>query len=240
VTLTHAAHALGRAEFVAISRSWLVRLWFVLALVYTLFPMLAASAKEEVLSDVLGGWLVVYFLPSAIVVAVFGAGAITQDVEVAADSVLTRAVTRLDYVAAKVASRTAVVITIHVIATVPMMFLSTRWGLDDATTAGMLGASLLTGVMLVFLTALGVFTGTVLRNLAAAAVLIMIAFAAEGLIFGFLEIRALSPTHVLDDLPEVIRGDASTWSAVRVVLAFTGASVAATVAAAFAFQRREF
>jgi hypothetical protein len=238
--LTYAAQALGKAELVAISRSWLVRIWLGLAIVYMLFPILGASAREELLSDVVGGWLILYFLPSAIVVAVFGAGAITSDVEAAADSILTRAVTRLDYVVAKLVSRGVVVILIHLMATLPMMFLSARWGIDDSTTAGLLGASLMTGVMLVFLTALGVFTGTVLRNLAAAVVVIMIAFVAEGLIFGFLEIRAFSPTHILDDLPEVIRGDLGAWTFAKVFLAFIGASIAAGFAAAYTFQQREF
>lgn len=240
MTLTYAAQALGKAELVAISRSWLVRIWLGLAVVYTIFPVLGASSGEDLLSDVVGGWLIVYFLPSAIIVAVFGAGAITSDVEAAADTILTRAVTRLDYVVAKLVSRAGVVITIHITATLPMMFLAARWGVDDSTTVGLLGASLMTGVMLVFLTTLGVFTGTVLRNLAAAVVVIMIAFAAEGLIFGFLEIRAFSPTHILDDLPEVIRGDLGFWTATKVVLAFIGASIVAGLAAAYTFQQREF
>lgn len=240
MTLTPAASALGRAEFVMISRSFLVRVWLGLALVQALFPMLSAAADEETVSDILGGWLVVYFLPSAIIVAVFGAGAITQDVEVAADSLLTRSVTRLDYVVSKLVSRAVVVLGIHFAATLPMMFLSSRWGQDDTTTIGILLASLITGVMLVFLTALGVFTGTVLRNLAAAVVVIMVAFAAEGLIFGFLEIRAFSPTQILEDLPEIIRGDSGAWADARVLLAFAGAGVAAAIGAAVAFQRREF
>lgn len=240
MTVTHAAAALGRAEFVTISRSWLVRAWSALALVQMLFPMLAAASKDDLVSNVLGDWLVIYFIPSAIVVAVFGAGAITQDVEVAADSILTRGVTRLDYVVSKLASRTAVVVAIHATATLPMLFLSAKWGDDDSTVTGLFLASLVSGVMLVFLASLGVFTGTVLRNLAAAVVLIMIAFTAEGMIFNFLDVRAFSPTHVLDDLPDIIRGDSGTWADTRILLAFLGASIAAGAGAAFAFERREF
>jgi ABC-type transport system involved in multi-copper enzyme maturation permease subunit len=240
MTVTRAAYVLGRAELVAISRSWFVRAWAAIAVLFAFLPIIAASAKEDVVSDVLGGWLVVYFIPSAIVAAIFGAGAITQDIETAADSVLTRAVTRLDYVAAKLVSRTGLVAAIHACSTIPMLYFAQRWGLNDSTTAGLAAASLMTGVMLVFLTAVGVFTGTVLRNLAAAVVIIMVAFAGEGLIFGFLEIRELSPTHVLDDLPQIIRGDSGSWEDLRTMLAFLLASAAAGVGAAFVFQRREF
>jgi len=235
-----AVRALGRAEVTGVLRSWLVRAWLGLALIATIITVLSASGEEDTVSEVLGGWLIVYFIPSAIMAAVFGTAAITQDAEVAADSLLTRAVTRLDYVGAKLASRVGVVVAIHLIATLPMLFLARRWGLDDATTVGLFLAMLSTGAMLVFLTALGVFTGTVLRNLAFAVVVIMIGFAAEGLVFSFLGIRELSPTRVLAELPETIRGDSTTWQETRAIVAFSAASLTAAVGAGLVFQRREF
>jgi ABC-type transport system involved in multi-copper enzyme maturation permease subunit len=235
-----AVRALSQAEFRAITRSWLVRCWAAFAVIAAILPQLSAAGKEDVISEEMGAWLLIYFIPSAILTAVFGSAAISQDAEIAADSFLTRAVTRADYVVAKLGSRVAVVAMIHFGATIPMLFLSARWGDDDSTTIGLLMASLLVGVMLVFLTALGLFTGAVLRNLAFAVVVIMCAFAAEGLIFGFLEIKEFSPTRVLDELPETIRGDNTTWEEARVLIAFTAATFAAAAGAAIAFQRRDF
>ncbi len=234
-----AVRSIARAEAVAIYRSWLVRIWVAFALLTALLPVLIASGQEEAVSDVIGVWLVVYFMPSAIVAAVFGAGAITQDVDIAADSVLTRAVTRYDYVAAKLLSRVSVVAIVHVAATLPMVFLARRAGLDDATTAGLIISSLSTGAMLVFLTVLGVASGTVLRNLPVAVVVIMIAFASEGLIFDFLDLSFLSPTRVLRELPETIRGETGAWEQARVLLAFTTGAVVSALAAVQVFQRRE-
>ncbi|MEX0682571.1 MAG: ABC transporter permease subunit [Dehalococcoidia bacterium] len=235
-----AVRALGQAEMTAITRSWLVRGWCGFAVIAAILPMLSATAQDDNVSTLLGGWLIIYFIPSAILAAVFGASTISQDAEIAADSFLTRAVTRWDYVVAKLSSRAAVVALIHLCATIPMLFLSARWGLNDSTTVGLLMTSFITGMMLVFLTAVGVCTGAVLRNLALAVVVIMCAVAAEGLIFGFLEIKEFSPTSVLNELPETIRGDTTTWQELRVLLAFTAASLAGAAGAALAFQRREF
>lgn len=234
-----AIRSIARAEAAAIYRSWLVRIWVGFALLTLLFPVLIASGQEEAVSDVVGGWLAVYFVPSAVVAAVFGAGAISQDTDIAADSILTRAVTRYDYVAAKLLSRVFVVATVHVTATLPMVFLARRAGSDDATTDGLIMSSLLTGVLLVFLTVLGVAAGTVLRNLAIAAVAIMVAFLSEGLIFDFLDIAFLSPTQVIRELPETIRGEIGAWEQARVLLAFTAGAIISALAALQVFERRE-
>jgi len=234
-----AVRSIARAEAVAIYRSWLVRIWVGFALLTALLPVLIASGQEEVVSDVVGGWLAIYFVPSAIVAAVFGAGAITQDIDVAADSILTRAVTRYDYVAAKLLSRVCLVAAVHVTAMLPMVFLVRRAGLDDATTEGLIMASLLIGVMLVFLAALGVAAGTVLRNLAMAAVVIMVAFTSESLIFDFLDLTFLSPTRVIGELPETIRGEIGAWEQARVLLAFTVGVILSALAAFQVFERRE-
>lgn len=234
-----AVRSIARAEAAAIYRSWLVRIWVGFALLTALLPVLIASGQEEVVSDVIGGWLAIYFVPSAIVAAVFGAGAITQDIDVAADSILTRGVTRYDYVAAKLLSRASVVATVHVTATLPMVFLARRAGLDDATTGGLIMSSVLTGVLLVFLTVLGVAAGTVLRNLAIAAVAIMVAFFSEGLIFDFLDLTFLSPTRVIGELPETIRGETGAWEQAHVLLAFTAGAIMFALAAFQVFERRE-
>ncbi len=127
----------------------------------------------------------------------------------------------------------------HIAATLPTLFFVRRAGLDDATPGGLLMAALVTGVMLFFLAAFGVFVGTLLRSLIIAVIVIMVAFAAEGLIFDFLELSYLSATRVMDSLPEIIRGETTTWEHWRIMLAFGASALVAAVLAAVAFERRE-
>ncbi len=234
-----AVRTIATAELVTMSRSWLVRIWVGFALLTAVLPILIASDQEDLVSEVIGGWLTVYFVPSAIMAAIFGAGSMTQDLEVAADSILTRALTRYDYVAAKLISRVAVVLAVHVVATLPTIFLARRFGLDDATTSGLTLSSLVVGSMLIFLVVLGVTAGAITQNLIVAVIAIMVLFATEGLIFNLLELSFLSPNRVLDQLPEAIRGETGAWEQGRALLAFCGSALILAFAAGAAFQRRE-
>lgn len=235
-----ALRALLNVETLTISRSWLVRMWVAFALLTSILPVLVASGQEETVSEVIGGWLVIYFIPSAIIAGVLGAAALAQDTEVAADSILTRAVTRYDYVCARLVARAATVLLVHAVATMPLLLFARRFGLDDATTGGLIWAALVTGVMLVFVAALGVALGAVLRNMIFAVIALMVVFAAQGLIFDFLNLPYLSSNTVLADLPETIRGELGAWHSGRVILAFGSAALALAALAGYAFDQREF
>jgi hypothetical protein len=235
-----AVRALINAETLAIQRSWLVRMWVGFALVTSALPVLFVTDDEETVSEIIGGWLSLYFIASAIIAAILGAGSTAQDNDVAADTVLTRAVTRWDYVSAKLLSRLGSVVIVHVAATLPLLFFARRFGLDDATTGGLIMATLVTGIMLLFVTTLGVAFGTVLRNMIAAVVVIMIVFSVQGFIFDFLNLEFLSSNAVLADLPVMIRGEMGSWEQWRIALAFGAASLGLAAIAGLVFDQREF
>lgn len=235
-----ALRALMNAEVLAMQRSWLVRIWVGFALVTSVLPVLFVTDETEVVSEIIGGWLAMYFIASAIIAAIIGAGSTAQDTDVAADTILTRAVTRWDYVNAKLLTRFACVIVVHAAATMPLLFFARRFGLDDATTGGLLMATVVTGMMLLFVTALGVALGTVLRNMIAAVVIIMVVFTLQGFIFDFLNMEFLSSGAVIEMLPEMIRGELGDWEQTRIVLAFGLGAVVLSAAAGYAFDQREF
>jgi hypothetical protein len=232
--------ALYGAEGAAQTRSWLIRGWVAFALVTSVLPVLTAADSEDFVSDVVGGWLALYFLVSAFVAGILGAGALTQDVEAASDSILTRAVTRYDYVAARLGFRATLLLVVHACATLPMLFFARRFGLDDATTSGLIMAALITGVMLLFVTALGVAIGGILRQMMVAVVVLVVVFVLEGFLFDFINMEYLSSNAVLDDLPAIIRGDVGAWEQLRIVLAFSLAALAAAAVAAYGFAQRDF
>lgn len=221
-------------------RSWLVRVWVAFALVTSVLPVLMVTDETEVVSEVIGGWLGLYFVASAIIAAIIGAGSTAQDTDVAADTILTRAVTRWDYVNAKLLTRFACVIVVHAAATMPLLFFARRFGLDDATTGGLLMATVVTGIMLLFVTALGVALGTIIHNMIAAVVIIMVIFVLQGFIFDFLNMEFLSSGAVIEMLPEMIRGELGDWEQSRIVLAFGAGTVVLGAASGVAFNQREF
>jgi hypothetical protein len=138
------------------------------------------------------------------------------------------------------ASRFGSVVIVHIAATMPLLLFARRFGLDDATTAGLIMATLVTGVMLLFVTALGVAIGTVLRNMIAAVIVIMVVFIAQGFVFDLLNLEFLSSNAVIEDLPAMIRGDMGDWEQSRIALAFGTAGAALAAAAGAVFANREF
>jgi hypothetical protein len=74
----------------------------------------------------------------------------------------------------------------------------------------------------------------------AAVVLIMVVFAAQGLIFDFLNLEYLSSTAVLDLLPAMIRGELGDWEQIRILLAFGGGTIVLALVAGAVFNQREF
>jgi hypothetical protein len=235
-----AVSALYVAEGSTNLRSWLIRGWVGFALVTSILPILTAAGEDEAVSEVLGGWLALYFIVSAFVAGILGAGALTQDIHAAADTILTRAVTRYDYVAARLGFRVTLLIVVHATATLPMLFLTRRFGLDDADTVGLLMAALITGVMLVFVTALGVAIGGIVRQMMIAIVVLVVIFTVQGITFNFLNMEYLSSDAVLNDLPSIIRGEQALWKQFRIVVAFSAATALAVGVSAYAFDRRDF
>lgn len=233
-----AARAIARSEGAALSGSWLLRGWVVLVAVLALLA-LASMDEARSVSRGLTGFLAVYSLPSAILAGVLGAAALSSDLDVAADSVLARAVTRTDFTLGKVGSRLLLVFAAHLAVVLPTMYLAQKVGRGNADDAQIAVVALALGLTLVFLVALGSLAGALFRNTLVAIALLMVVFASQSLIFDFVGLEYLSPTALLRDAEEWLDGRAGTWKQARYMLAFalgTGACLGATLAA---FYRRD-
>ena len=218
-----------------------MRIWVGFALVTSVLPVLFVTDDEETVSEIIGGWLAIYFIASAIIAAILGAGSIAQDTDVAADTILTRAVTRWDYVSSKLLSRLGCVVLVHIAATLPLLLLARRFGLDDATTGGLIMATLVDR------------RHAAVRDGARRRVRHRAAQHDRGRrasSWSCSPRRAssstsstsstFSSTAVLDLLPTMIRGELGDWQQARILLAFGGGTVALAALAGIVFNEREF
>ncbi len=233
-----AVGAIFRSEGTALYSSWLLRLWLLLVVALALLT-LASIDQARTVSRALAGWLAAYSVPSAIAVGVLGAAALSSDLEVAADSVLSRAVTRIDFVLGKTLSRLGLVAAIHLAVTLPTMLLAQRIGARNAETAQIFIATGAVGLTLVFLAALGSLLGALFRNTIVAVAVLMVAFASQSLIFDFLGADYLSPGALLRNMAAWLDGRAGAWEQARFYLAFGGATAACLGAAILSFERRD-
>lgn len=231
--------ALLRPDLASMTRSWLVRLWLVVLGLSAALPVLAATADEESASEILAGWLQLAIVPSAIVVIVLSAATVSSESGVVADSILSKAVTRYEYVLAKLTSRVITVSFIYFVVTAPTAYLVVRYAERDVTATGVVLALLSLGVILVFLTTLGITFSSFISNTLISIAILFVLVSIQSAIFQFLGVAYLSPTNVLKDVPSTLRGESPVWDLVQVVLAFGLLSIVLSGAAMWVFAQKD-
>jgi ABC-type transport system involved in multi-copper enzyme maturation permease subunit len=233
--------ALLRYDAGQLARSWLVRIWIALLVVPALFIVVVAANSEEQASETLAAYVAAGLVPlSALVIAIVSAAAVSAESSVAADSILSRSVTRSEYIAAKVTSRLAMTLIVFTAVAVPFAYLILRYSADvDTSIGGVIAGLTMVAAALVSLAALGIALSTLLRNSLLAALIALVVIIASGAALQFLGLSSMSSTALLDDLPATFRGETALWHEIRVVLVFGVLAALGVTASVFVFRRRD-
>jgi len=235
--------AILRYDAGQLARSWLVRLWIALIVAPAIFLVVVAANENEKASETLAAYITAGLAPlSALVIAIVSAAAVSAESQVASDSILSRSVTRSEYMAAKVTSRLAMTVIVFAIVTVPFAYLILRYSQEsDTTIGGVFSGLLMVCTVLVFLAALGLALSTLLRNALLAALVVLAAVISSGVALQFLGLSWMSSTAVFGDLPETFRGqlDHPIQYTARVVSVFSALTAAGVAASFFVFRRRD-
>jgi ABC-type transport system involved in multi-copper enzyme maturation permease subunit len=232
--------AILRYDLGQLARSWLVRIWVALLVAPALFLTVVASTENELASETLGAYLGAVLAPlSGVAVAVITAAAVSGESGIIADAILSRSVTRTEYLWAKIASRIGVTLGLYFAIVIPLIYLVTRYAVNDVSAAGVLVGVLMVAVLLGFLAALGITLSTLMRNVLMAVLVLLLVIVSSGVVLQFLGLTWLSTTAVLNDLPDTFRGDTAAWDSVRVLLLFPMMSVLALAAAVWTFRQKD-
>lgn len=232
--------ALLRYDLGQMARSWLLRIWFVLLVIPGAFLVVVAGSEDELASETLAAYLAAVVAPLTwLAVSVLAAGAIAAEAPIAADSILSRSVTRTEYMTAKVVSRVGTVVGAYTLIMALFSYLVVRYALDDTSRGGLIGGIIEVGMLIAFLAALGILLSVLIRNVQVAAVVTLLSVVLSGALLQFLELDWLSATAVLNDLPDTIRGDTSAWTQIRISLFFGALTVAALATATSIFSRKD-
>jgi len=237
----HAYMALLRYDVGQLARSWLVRLWIGLLVVPALFVVIVAANSTEKASETLAAYIAAGLVPvSAVVIAIVSGAAVSAESSVAADAILSRAVTRSEYIAAKVTSRLAMTVLVFAAVVIPFAYLIVRYSAEgDTSVGGVIAGLTMVGAALVALAALGVALSTLLRNSLLSALIAIVAVGASGAALQFLGFSWMSTTAVLDDLPMTFRGQTAVWHEIRVVFGFASLAAIGVASSVFVFGRRD-
>jgi ABC-type transport system involved in multi-copper enzyme maturation permease subunit len=178
--------------------SRLVRLWLAGTAAMTL--MLTASNWSQFRDATLIASLLFPYLvfPWFFVVVVLGVSPVSgARAEVLADGILSRPVSRYEYLLAAWSARVLLVLSVYLVVTVPAIALVTlarRPVPDDTVTLyGIVSALAVVGLVLTFLVSLGFLMGTLLRKPLLAAVVLIFMWYPISLVLNVFSLEELSP-----------------------------------------------
>lgn len=190
--------------------SWLVRLWLVAAALTT-FITIAPNWDRMPSAPLIASLLFPYLVfPWFVVVFMLGISPVTgARLESLADGVLSRPVTRHEYLLACWTARVIVVLGVYLVVTVPAAVIvatAKRAGAADPVTwYGVIASLAVVGLVLMLLVSLAFFAGSLLRKpLLAVVVLVFVWFPINAVLATF-SLEQFSPISLNQSLPTLLR-----------------------------------
>jgi ABC-type transport system involved in multi-copper enzyme maturation permease subunit len=202
--------ALLRHDLRGLWASRLVRLWLAASALLTLLLTAGNWVKFQdaaLIASLLFPYLV---FPWFFVVVVLGVTPVSgARAEVLADGILSRPVSRCEYLLAAWAARVLLVLSVYLLATVPAIAVVTvarrPVPADTVTLFGVVTTVALVGLVLVFLVSLGFLAGTLLRKPLLAAVVLVFAWYPIGVVLNVFSLEEFSPISLSRALTTQLR-----------------------------------
>ncbi|MHC4167895.1 MAG: hypothetical protein ACYSWQ_13125 [Planctomycetota bacterium] len=191
--------AILRHDLRTLRGSRLVRLWLGASALLTL--LLTGSNWANFQDGTLIASLLFPYLvfPWFLVVVVLGVTPVSgAQTETLADGILSRPLSRLEYLLATWSARVVLVLGVYLVVTVPaiiLIMLAKRPAVaeDTVTTYGIITSLAVVGLVLAFLVSLGFLTGTLLRKPLLAVVVLIFVWYPIGLILSVFSLEEFSP-----------------------------------------------
>lgn len=232
--------AILRYDLAQLAHSWLIRIWIVLLAAPAAFLVVVASTENELASETMGAYVAAVLAPlSMLAVSVIAVAAVSGESAVVADSILSRSVTRTEYISAKIAARLGVTLGIYVAVIVPFAYLTERYAVADTSIGGVVTGLFMLGALLTFLVAFGITLSTLMRNVLLAVLVLLAGILFSGAALQFLGLTWLSTTAVITELPATFRGETPMWDGVRVLAVFPALTAAAIATSVLVFRRKD-
>lgn len=197
-------------EFRSLSSSWLVRLWLGGTALLTLLVM-ASRWRDLPAAPLIATLLVPYLIfPWFLVVMLLGISPVTGSrLESLADGILSRPVTRYEYLIAAWAARVAVVLLVFLLVMLPASviakFAQRPVPADEVTLYGLAATLCATAMVLAFLVSLGFLVGTLVRRSLMAAALLIFVWLPVNLVLHTFSLEEFSPISLNQALPTLLR-----------------------------------
>jgi len=209
------AEAILKHELGGLLANWLVRLWFVGAIVLTLL-ILASNWGKLQTAPLIQSFLFPFLVfPWFLVVTLLGISPVTGSrLDSLSDGILSRPITRHEYLLAAWAARVLVVLTVCLMVVVPALLLAVfakrNVAEDHLTLYGVLATLAVVSLVQISLVTLGFLVGTLLRRPLLAAVVLVFTWLPINLVLSTFSLEEFSPFTLQQAIPTLLR---TTWVA---------------------------
>ena len=211
------AGAILKHELGGLLASWLVRLWFAATVLLTLLILAgnwAAMQTAPMLQALLFPYLV---FPWFLVVMLLGLSPVTGSrLDSLADGILSRPVTRYEYLLAAWAARVVAVLAVYLVVMIPVALLAVfarrEAAADQVTVYGVIVTLGVVGLIQTFLVTLGFLVGTLLRRPMLAAVVLVFTWLPINLVLSTFSLEEFSPLTMYQAVPSLLR---TPWTEVE-------------------------
>ncbi len=198
-------------ELSGLWKSWLIRSWFIATMLVT-FLIVATNWAHTPTAPLIAILLFPYLVfPWFLVVLLLGLNPVTGSrLEALSDGILSRPVTRTEYLlaswAARVTAALAVLFTV-ILPAVLIVALADRpsAGHDPVTLYGVLASLAVVAMVLTFLVSLGFFAGTAFRSSLFAAAALILIWMPVNLVLHTFSLEEFSPISLNQALPTLLR-----------------------------------
>ncbi|MBN2271560.1 MAG: ABC transporter permease subunit [Sedimentisphaerales bacterium] len=193
--------AILRHDLGTLWASRLVRLWLVATALLTFF-LVAGNWTQFRAAPLIASVLFPYLVfPWFFVVVVLGVTPVSgSTAEALADGILSRPVSRCEYLLATWSARVAVVLGVYLLVVVPAILVVTLANRpvseDSVTVYGVISVLFVVGLVLTFLVSLGYLVGTLLRKPLLAVVVLIFAWYPIGLLLSIFSLEEFSPVSL--------------------------------------------
>jgi len=206
--------AILRHDLSTLTGTWLMRLWLIATVVLTMVVAMSNWDRFQT-APMIASLLFPYLVfPWFLVVMVLGISPVSGSrAEALADGLLSRPVTRYEYLLATWSARVLVVLGVYLAVLIPAIWLLSRLERpvpdDSVTLYGMCGALGVVGLVLTFQVSLAFLLGTLLRKpILTMVVLLFIWYPINVILNGF-QLEEFSPLSLSQAIPTLLR---QPWS----------------------------
>jgi len=197
-------------ELHALASSWLVRLWLIATALLAFLVVAGSWAQVE------SAWLIASLestylvLPWFFVVIVLGISPVTGTrLDALADGILSRPVTRYEYLFASWLARVLIVLAVFLAVMVPtvmlVVFAKRPVAPDGVTVYGTAASLVVVSLVLTFLVTLSFCAGTLLRNSLLAAVVLVFVWMPVNVVLDTFALEEFSPISLARAMPVLLR-----------------------------------